>query len=467
MRAIIGIISIVLFVIVKDIFGACIHVPNNDMIEYSCNRGNPNDLNSIPERTEKIQISNMKLSRITRETFSRFGDNLWVLACSSCDIVDIEPDAFKTLTNLQQVRLDNNKLGTVKASWFEGLKYLTYLDLNYNEIETIENGVFTNLPSLVDLRISGNKLQCLNVDELSQLPDLQRMFINRNSEFKCPNAISKVLKEKEVDFERDPEWNKIIEDLVKPETTRSSQYVDWRTTPRTTTSTTPMYRERLIITRPTESPTYKTTTVSYPTFVSHPIYIESTESSRQDWPPKPESPTSHATWWPISSSTPKVDDYDTSQSDLFPLHNELYYPPQVPSSSNVDSYRQIAETTMPNARSTARISWSQGSDEVFNETEFPIIESLAPIHPPQSIESSLHHQKNPEDYQITEHDIQSYSYPLENYQQIDEAAEATVTPTNIQSVDEPLPICNNSSSSIILSFGIFILTIFWTMKRTF
>ncbi|KAK2579385.1 hypothetical protein KPH14_003249 [Odynerus spinipes] len=223
--------------------GACVHVKNDDMLEYSCVGGNTVDLNTIPATVEKIRISNMHVPIITTDMFSRFGPTLWVLSCSHCDITDIEPNAFRSLVNLQQLSLDNNRLTTVKASWFEGFEYLTYLDLNYNQITKIEDGVFENLPSLVDFRLSGNRFECLNTQAMDNLQNLKRMFLSENPEFKCPNAISKFLDDREVSFDRDPEWKDIDEVSVGEVVPTDTTMVDERRT--TYWSTTPPYRERL------------------------------------------------------------------------------------------------------------------------------------------------------------------------------------------------------------------------------
>ncbi|XP_076242253.1 uncharacterized protein LOC143184124 isoform X2 [Calliopsis andreniformis] len=243
--------------------GACRHVENDDMIEYACVGGHPSDLDDLPASTGKIRISNMPISRITAETFSRFGSELWVLGCSHCGIVDIEPGAFQRLINLQQLSLDNNHLATVKESWFRGLDYLTYLDLNYNRIETIEDGVFKNLPSLVDLRLSGNRLECVNLEAMSHLRDLKRMFLTENPEFKCPNAVSTFLENHGVNFEKDPEWNRIPEDLiaVEPPFEYYSEYDDTTPTP---TTTLPTYRERLHLTSMTPPTPVETTSPYVP-----------------------------------------------------------------------------------------------------------------------------------------------------------------------------------------------------------
>lgn len=197
-----------------DAAASCRKVANEDMLEYFCEDGDPADLATIPEATEKLRIIRMPLRRVTVDTFAKFGGNLWVLSCSHCEIADIDADAFRRLVNLQQLSLDSNRLTTVRASWFEGLDYLTYLDFNYNDIRDIEDGVYKNLPSLVDLRLSGNRLRCLNLDEMSHLTELKRMFLSENSDFACPHAVSEFLENQGVTFEQDPEWKRLTSDTI-------------------------------------------------------------------------------------------------------------------------------------------------------------------------------------------------------------------------------------------------------------
>ncbi|XP_050462241.1 uncharacterized protein LOC126857132 [Cataglyphis hispanica] len=201
--------------LVGDVAALCRKIANDEMLEYSCEGGQPSDLTTVPETTEKLRITRMPLGRITADTFSRFGGNLWVLSCSHCEITDIDADAFRQLVNLQQLSLNNNYLTTVKASWLESLDYLTYLDLNYNNIRDIEDDVYRNLPSLVDFRISGNQLRCLNLNEMSHLKELKRIFLNENSDFACPHAVSKFLENQGVAFEPDPEWRRVASDTIE------------------------------------------------------------------------------------------------------------------------------------------------------------------------------------------------------------------------------------------------------------
>lgn len=212
--ATLALIALLTVVFVNDVAASCKKIANEEMLEYSCEGGQPSDLTVVPETTEKLRITGMPLGRITADTFSRFGENLWVLSCSHCEIADIDANAFRRLVNLQQLSLNSNRLTAVKASWLENLDYLTYLDLNYNDIRDIEDDVYRNLPSLVDFRITGNQLRCLNVNEMSRLKELKRIFLSENSDFACPHAVSKFLENRGVAFEPDPEWARLAGDTI-------------------------------------------------------------------------------------------------------------------------------------------------------------------------------------------------------------------------------------------------------------
>lgn len=188
--------------------GGCVKISNNiDLVEYSCDSGGLEDLQLVPDDVEKLRVTNFPLEHITEKHFSRFGRSLLVLTCSHCSISEINNDAFRSLENLQQLSLDNNKLKEVKAAWFERLSSLTYLDLNYNQIEKIEPEVFRLSPDLVDLRISGNKLHCLDLEALSKLRELKRIFVSDNEGFGCPNALRRYLDARNIEYEKDSAWD--------------------------------------------------------------------------------------------------------------------------------------------------------------------------------------------------------------------------------------------------------------------
>ena len=497
-----------LLILSGGVSSTCVHVPNDDMVEYSCVAGNPSDLYSIPERAEKIRIANMTLTVITSETFSRFGENLWVLTCSHCGIEDITPDAFKTLLNLQQLRLDNNKLREVKASWFEGMNYLTYLDFNYNEITHIEDEVYRNLPSLVDFRISGNKLECLNVDAMSNLGDLKRIFLSKNPEFKCPNVVTKFLEDRQVNFEKDPDWRNIPQDLV-PASLNPSQ--DWRTPPVKEPST-PSYHEKLIA-RITEDSVYydDDDPISSSEYESQPAPPGSSYPNRgwstsspapypaREWPASvPTSDQTNREWptsmpnsyptrgWPTAApyptrSWPAPTDNPPRELPEFDRNSGRYetnYPPQVTRTStvtpmenrrmpDVDFPPYVETGNLPVTMSTngylspgrTNIEWAGNSAEIFTETDYstnydasntPSRQTNPPSmsgYPIQVHEKPMERPTEPEEfYPPPPRESPDNSHPqiLDKYQQVQEPTSVTMPPIR-KETDKPLPDCNSAS----------------------
>ncbi|XP_066582098.1 uncharacterized protein [Prorops nasuta] len=331
---------------VTGVNSSCEHSSNQDMVEYVCSGGRASDLASIPDAVEKIRIIRMNLPVITRDTFSRFGNNLWVLSCSNCGISDIEPGAFQTLVNLQQLSLDSNYLTTLKGSWFQGLEYLTFLDVNYNRIDKIEDDVFENLPNLVDFRISGNRLECINLNALSNLSELKRIFISENPYMKCPNALSKFLEDRSVTFERDPEWARVPNDLIsvavppvntqdtrtRPTAVYEATLPPYRERYYTSTSTTerPTEERRVIRPYPVVPPTYPPTYLpaQYPTYPQ--VVVEETTYQPEYLPNyKPQEPT--IPWYPAyppveQTTQPSPPVEETTHSPEYPALPTHWYP---------------------------------------------------------------------------------------------------------------------------------------------
>lgn len=330
------------------------------MIEYACEGGQLSDLNHLPPTTGKIRISNMPIQRITANTFSRFGSELWVLGCSHCGIMDIEPDAFRHLSNLQQLSLNNNQLTTVKESWFRGLDYLTYLDLNYNSISSIENGVFKNLPSLVDLRLSGNRLECLNLAAMSQLKDLKRIFLSENAEFKCPNAVSSFLENRGVNFEKDPEWSKLTNDLIPVEMLLDDAH-DEEVTTREQTTLLPAHRERL-------HPTPMTPSSTMPSTVPH---ILSTFYTTEEvvYPPRYTYDLDSRT-----SARPPTIPYEDAElaSPLYDTVRTPYVPPRTIAPIDSTTASETVQYSTVSQDVTTLRSWPRFPESTSARSEYPI-----------------------------------------------------------------------------------------------
>ena len=98
-------------------------------------------------------------------------DVLEYLNLDSCNIKEIEKNAFTKLPKLQTLRLARNNIKIISESWFGSDHYsLHSLDLGYNSLSTIplkSLKCFTNLSSLV-LRSNG----------ISDVSNIDKSFIN-------------------------------------------------------------------------------------------------------------------------------------------------------------------------------------------------------------------------------------------------------------------------------------------------
>lgn len=440
---------------VGTVKGACRHVQNEDMLEYSCVGGQLSDLNSLPEYTGKIRISNMPVPVITRDMLARFGPDLWVFGCSYCGIRDIEPGAFQHLENLQQLSLDNNQLTTIRESTVGGLQYLTYLDLNYNAISSIDDGVFQTLPGLIDLRLSGNRLECLNLEAVSKLKELKRMFLTENPQFKCPNAVSAYLETRGVNFEKDPEWDRITEDQVAVELPDDyeTDYYD-----STTMQNTPLppYRERLRPTLPSLPPQQKSTT-------SLPDRISGYGSTF--YHPNWTTPQSVAPLEPATDSPDQQSVHETTLRTSGPRHPES----SVTRSGGQQPTYSSEANPVPLAPVQQQPSFVES--DAGRATESNVIVS------PQMTSDDFHPVVNtaPPEYRKT-------PYPIQSTEEVIVGALPSDTPTLIQpaspdvrhtspsvkdpiavqpgqtTTDKPLPDCN-SSSTIQRSLGLVIFAV--------
>lgn len=467
--------------------GACRHVQNDDMVEYSCEGGQLSDLDSLPASTEKIQIVDMPVAVLTEDMFARFGSNLWVLGCSRCRIRDIEPRAFKRLENLQQLSLVNNQLTTVRGSWFEGLNYLTYLDLNYNAIRTIDDSVFQNLPSLVELRLSGNRLECLNLQGMSDLKELKRIFLTENPEFKCPNAVSAYLENRGVSFEKDSEWNQITRDLVTPPVFEYDYY---------DTTTLPPYRDRLRPTPPTPRPEEpstprpeysQTSSSEYPSTSPH--WSQKVQTTEEVVLTQDITSLLKGLQWPTTPDPNLYEDEDEQQTV------QSYVPPRtiVLLESATDPPNQqsgVDKMTLgPSSNRPEYPSQSSYGNEDSRDRQQPT-QTLAPVqnhqqqhdHQPSSeepdvnraIESNANNlqQKtdlSPPSVMPPENEMLKVSEPVTN-SPVSSASPASVHGTSSVSgpmapqsgpttTDKPLPDCPSSSSTVERSFGVVILAV--------
>jgi Leucine-rich repeat (LRR) protein len=88
--------------------------------------------------------------------------------------------AFESLTSLEELILDHNRLKRLNENTFKPLKRLLRLDLDNNELEEIDSGAFENLTSLEKLYLFNNKLKSIGANTFKAIEKLESLELHRN-----------------------------------------------------------------------------------------------------------------------------------------------------------------------------------------------------------------------------------------------------------------------------------------------
>ena len=101
-----------------------------------------------------------------------------ILDLSSRQIDSIDQNTFSGLTNLQQLRLQRNKLMSLDAQTFKDLTSLQILDLGTNQINSIDPLLFSGLTSLQEIWLNPQPdklVECADVLWANQLKNVDTL----------------------------------------------------------------------------------------------------------------------------------------------------------------------------------------------------------------------------------------------------------------------------------------------------
>ena len=100
------------------------------------------------ETSTSLDLRNKTIDSIAIETFSNL-TSLEQLALSSNRLVSLDSLLFKSVTNVWDLRLDNNLLTNLDDSLlFQSLVNLEWLNLESNQLVTLDVSLFSNLKNL-------------------------------------------------------------------------------------------------------------------------------------------------------------------------------------------------------------------------------------------------------------------------------------------------------------------------------
>ena len=127
-----------------------------------------------PNRMKRLDADTFEgLSRLAKLEFA-------VLREPMDGTMTLVPGAFRGLSSLRILNLDDVRLRHLEAGTFEGLNSLTVLDLNDNELESLAPGAFDGMPELLELNLSYNRLRTLPVGVFDGLANLKNLGLWQN-----------------------------------------------------------------------------------------------------------------------------------------------------------------------------------------------------------------------------------------------------------------------------------------------
>ncbi|KAF2898818.1 hypothetical protein ILUMI_07357 [Ignelater luminosus] len=109
---------------------------------------------------QRIYLSRCRISSIDDRTFKGL-TNLVELDLSGNLLVSIPTETFIDCPSLMKLTLNSNPIRTLRKAAFNHLSYLNTLEIGDCEISYVEEGAFQGLQSLEWLRLDGNKLTTL------------------------------------------------------------------------------------------------------------------------------------------------------------------------------------------------------------------------------------------------------------------------------------------------------------------
>ena len=132
---------------------------------------------------KNLQLLIIKSSQITKLEMKMFKGfrTLPKLSISfNPELLIIDSEAFSNLTNLVDLKLNDNLIEKIDHGTFSALTHLQTLNLSKNKIESLEENIFSNLNNLTNLDLSYNQLSKLKPKSFLGLSNLEALDLSKN-----------------------------------------------------------------------------------------------------------------------------------------------------------------------------------------------------------------------------------------------------------------------------------------------
>ncbi|XP_070497788.1 chaoptin-like [Chironomus tepperi] len=132
---------------------------------------NPHIFDPIAGTLQELYINLNLLTSLPPGAFNRL-NNLVELDLSSNNFRDIPADAFRYLTRLDSLILNNCSIETLNPEWFASLNALTELRIDNNHIHNIPDNIFTDIQQLSVFSMAGNQIRNIHGTSFGNLSSL-------------------------------------------------------------------------------------------------------------------------------------------------------------------------------------------------------------------------------------------------------------------------------------------------------
>ena len=129
---------------------------------------------------EILDLHHNLIKQIHQTTFGNSVPNIKELNLAHNVINEIDHFSFKTMSSLEKLFIESNRLIMLHKNMFSGLRNLKKLTMNHNLIKFIEPKTFIELKSLEELVLSHNNLKYVEPGILDGLKSLKMLDLSSN-----------------------------------------------------------------------------------------------------------------------------------------------------------------------------------------------------------------------------------------------------------------------------------------------
>nr|AIO08204.1 variable lymphocyte receptor C [Petromyzon marinus] len=133
----------------------------------------------IPASTERLQLTYNQLTAVPVNAFKAL-TQLTYLSLQNNNLQSLPVGVFDKLENLQDLRLNTNRLKSLPPRVFDSLTKLTWLNLQQNQLQSIPSGAFDKLTNLQTLNLQQNQLQSVPKGAFDKLTRLEKLYLQQN-----------------------------------------------------------------------------------------------------------------------------------------------------------------------------------------------------------------------------------------------------------------------------------------------